>query len=510
MFPASLRTPLRTGALSSWLLVSLACCSPHLAAEEPPATVEVHWNNVVQVSRTKPSLLFIGTPKTEAKSPLRLPILKAVKDLNLDDVRYSPCNLYPRLDIPELDPPTATSTSWDFLLLDPEVDDALRALAGHPVIFNFSTIPEWMIKTAKPVPYPSDPDQPISNYEQGDELRDPTYREVADYYVRVANWYANGGFTDELGKWHQSGHHYKIDYWEVLNEPDVEHHFSPQAYTRIYDTIVEALRKVLPNTKFVGLSNSYPGGHPDLFEYFLDPRNHKPGIPLDMISYHFYAVPDLDEPADAHPFIFFAQADRFLEVTGYIETIRKRLSPATGTMVDEIGTMHADDWGQAKTDYIYKPLPASYWNLSAAVYAYVFARLSSMGIDVATESMIAAYPGNFASIAMMDWNTGQPNARYWVLKLMGDNFHPGDKLVETQLSGGPILAQGFVGPDGTRKLLLINKRDRDLALNLPEARGGKVEAVDKTTGSNPPSSAPIKADQLQLGALGVAVVTLPR
>jgi hypothetical protein len=179
-------------------------------------------------------------------------------------------------------------------------------------------------------------------------------------------------------------------------------------------------------------------------------------------------------------------------------------------MVDEIGTMHADDWGQAKTDYIYKPLPASYWNLSAAVYAYVFARLSSMGIDVATESMIAAYPGNFASIAMMDWNTGQPNARYWVLKLMGDNFHPGDKLVETQLSGGPILAQGFVGPDGTRKLLLINKRDRDLALNLPEARGGKVEAVDKTTGSNPPSSAPIKADQLQLGALGVAVVTLPR
>jgi hypothetical protein len=221
-------------------------------------------------------------------------------------------------------------------------------------------------------------------------------------------------------------------------------------------------------------------------------------------------VPDQDEPADAHPFIFFAQADRFLEVTSYIETMRKQFSPETGTMVDEIGTMHADDWGQAKTDYVYKPLPASYWNLSAAIYAYVFARLSMMGIDVATESMMPAYPGNYASIALIDWNTGQPNARYWALKLIGDNFHPGDKLVDTQVSGGPVLAQGFVGPDGTRKLLLINKRDHDLELTVPEARGGKIEAVDKITGSNPPSSATINSDTLQLGALAVEVVTFPR
>jgi len=133
-----------------------------------------------------------------------------------------------------------------------------------------------------------------------------------------------------------------------------------------------------------------------------------------------------------------------------------------------------------------------------------------MGVDVATESMMPAYPGNYASIAMIDWNTGQPNARYRVLKLIGDNFHPGDKLVDTQVSGGPVLAQGLVGPGGTRKLLLVNKRDRDLMLIVPDAKGGKIEAVDKTTGSNPPSSVAIDRDTLQLGALGVAVITLPQ
>ena len=89
-----------------------------------------------------------------------------------------------------------------------------------------------MFKTDKPVPYPADPNQPVWNYEQGTELRDPSMKEVADYYARLVSWYTQGGFTDEFGKRHESGHHYKIDYWEVLNEVDGEHHMSPQFYTR--------------------------------------------------------------------------------------------------------------------------------------------------------------------------------------------------------------------------------------------------------------------------------------
>jgi Glycosyl hydrolases family 39 len=124
----------------------------------------------------------------------------------------------------------------------------------------------------------------------------------------------NGGFKDELGKWHESGHHYKIDYWEVLNEPDIEHGFTAQTYTKLYDAVAEAIHKVSPQTTFIGISDSYPAGHPEFFAYFLNPKNHKPGIPLDMISYHFYAVPNLDEPPEVQQFTFFNQADRFLEI----------------------------------------------------------------------------------------------------------------------------------------------------------------------------------------------------
>ena len=45
---------------------------------------------------------------------------------------------------------------------------------------------------------------------------------------------------------------------------------------------------------------------------------------------------------------------------------------------------------------------------------------------------------------MIDWVNGKPNARYWVLKLIKDNFQPGDTLVETtgDTSAG-VTAQAF-------------------------------------------------------------------
>jgi hypothetical protein len=179
-------------------------------------------------------------------------------------------------------------------------------------------------------------------------------------------------------------------------------------------------------------------------------------------------------------------------------------------MVDEIGTMLATDWDQGKPGYVFKPIAPSYWNLSAAVYAYVFAGLARQGIDVATESLIPGYPGQFPSIAILDWDTGQPNARYRVLKLITDNFHPGDKLVDTQTSGGEVLTQAFVSPRGERKILIVNKRDRTFQFAMPEARGGTLEVVDQTTGANPPASSRLDGDGFTLGGLGVAVVSLPR
>ena len=153
-------------------------------------------------------------------------------------MRYVPWLPYPKLGVAELEPPKDGKTSWDFTPIDPMTIDFLEATKGHSVILNFSTIPQWMYKTDKPVAYPADPAQVTWTYEQGTELRDPSMKEVADYFARLVSWYTQGGFTDEFGKRHESGYHYSIPYWEVLNEVDFEHHISPETYTKLYDEVV--------------------------------------------------------------------------------------------------------------------------------------------------------------------------------------------------------------------------------------------------------------------------------
>jgi hypothetical protein len=273
---------------------------------------------------------------------------------------------------------------------------------------------------------------------------------------------------------------------------------------------------VQPDLRFVGMSLAFPAGHPDFFEYFLNPANHAPGIPLDFISYHFYAVPSPDETAEVQEHTFFAQANGFLAVVRYIETIRQRLSPTTRTTINEIGSISADDLQQSQPGHVTRPIPKSYWNLAGAMYAYVFGELSRIGIDVAGESQLVGYPTQFPSVSMVDWTTGQPNARYWVLKLLHDHFGPGDRLVETEIGAGSghrghpyLYALGSVARDGTRHLLLVNKRDRPFALSIPGATGGTVERVDQTTAFDPPATARMSDEKLTLGGFAVAVVTLP-
>ena len=479
-------------------------------ARADKGSIRVSWDKVLNVSQTTPTLQVVVNPPLRRGSKIHDRAFQAVRELGADYVRYVPWLPYPKLGVAELEPPADGKTSWDFSLIDPMTEDFMNATGGRPVILNFSTIPQWMYKTEKPVSYPADADQASWNYEQGAELRDPSLKEVADYYARLVSWYTKGGFTDEYGKRHESGHHYKIDYWEVLNEVDYEHQMTPQSYTRLYDAIVTAIRKVQPQMKFVALALASPSMAPDTFEYFLNPKKHKPGIPIDMISYHFYASPNRDETMETKQYTFFEQADKFLDIVRYIETIRRGLSPKTRTTVNEIGSIDSSDFDQNDPQYVFKGLPQAYWNLSGATFAYVYAGLARQGIDVVGESQLVGYPTQYPSVSMVDWNTGQPNARYWVLKLIHDNFLPGDRLVKTNSSIPYVFAQGFVTRDGSRKLLLINKRDRSFDLQIPGGGGSVVACVDQTTGLQPPAESHLPGDVITLRGLGVAVVTLPK
>src|SRR5712691_3073840 len=199
---------------------------PALAQDEP-GKVPVQWDKVVRVSKTTPTLQVVVNPPLRRGSAIHDNAFKALRDVQADYVRYVPWLPYPKLGVAELEPPRDGRTSWDFSAIDPMTIDFLEATKGHPVILNFSTIPQWMARTEKPVSYPSDPDQVVWDYTQGTEFRDPTFKEVADYYARLLAWYTQGGFTDELGKRHESGHRYTIPIWEVLNEVDFEHSLVP-------------------------------------------------------------------------------------------------------------------------------------------------------------------------------------------------------------------------------------------------------------------------------------------
>jgi hypothetical protein len=496
------------GLVLIFLSLDLLSCRI-LLAQTTRQTVTIDWNKTT-TSKLSPTLQVVVNPMLLRGALMHDGSFAALHALGADYVRYVPWLPYPRQAVAELAPPADGKTFWDFSHIDPTLEDFMRATKGHSVILNFSTIPAWMFKTERPVTYPDDPDQVYWNYTQGTELRDPSMKEVSDYYARLLSWYTQGGFTDEYGKWHNSGHHYTIDYWEVLNEIDFEHQWTPEAYTRFYDTVTAAMLKVNPKLRFVALALAHPGDASKMFEYFLNPAHHRDGAPLDFISYHFYATPADNTGLNDWQDSFFVQEEDFLKTVRSIETIRKRYAPEVKTDLDELGAILPEDGKENdQPGYVAKDEPAAYWNLAGAMFADLYIQCARMGIDVVGESQLVGYKSQFPSVSMMNYRTAEPNARYWVLKLLLDNFGPGDKLAETVAPNASSAAQAFDTPHG-RKLLLINKRNSAQELSLPaDSVGATVTYVAPVTGDGPPKSKPLSGANLTLEPFEVAVVSYP-
>ena len=489
------------------LFVMLA--SGTLLAQNEPSIV-VNWQQKTS-NRTVPTLQAVVNPMLRRGSPIHDAAFDALRKLGADYVRYAFWLPYPKLAVAELRPPDKTQTYWDFQYMDPLVEDFLQASAGHSSVMSFSTIPQWMFTTPQPVAYPDDPNQVIWNYSQGTQL--PDVKALGDYYARLASWYLQGGFTDELGKFHSSGHHYDIRYWEVFNEVDGEHDTTPQQYVERYDAVTQAVLKVAPSMKFVGLALSAPSDAARTFAYFLEPKNHQAGVPLDTISFHVYATPSGDQTLEDWQYTFFDRASEFVSVARYILQIRDSLSPSTKVMVNEVGSILNGDMVQGEPGHIEKPIPPAYWNLSGALYAYLYIELAKLGVDTVGESQLVGYPSQFPSVTMLDWTNGKPNARFTVLELIKNNFGPGDELPSTEVQSNgsfaesdAIEAQAFIR-DGHRKLLVINERNREVAVKLPkECLGATIQAIG---GVSPDTVAQNVGDvKVRLMPFSVSVVAL--
>lgn len=483
------------------------------ALADPPVAVQVNWDETTGASRTTLTTHLWTAPPLRRGSPIHDKSFTALRELRADLTRFLPWFSQPRLAVPELSPPTATETFWNFELLDPFVEDFVQASEGRPVVANFATIPHWMFVTPEPVAIADDPDAIHWEYEQGSELRDPTCAEVADHFYRIASWYMAGGFTDEVGVWHESGYRYRFAYWEVLCEPDIGHRLSPETYTKLYDAVVARLAPLDPDMKFIGLSLSHVHHQPEYFWHFLDKENHAAGTPLDAFSYHFYAQPEIINPfqeAGNAPYahwrdIFFAQADAFLDQVRYIDSIRRRLAPDAATFINELGTFPPD---MMNTN---PQLTKEYWALSASIQSYLWSKLVELGIDLVGIAEFIDYPEMNPGVSVLDWETGEPNARYHALALLLRNFGPGD-IVASTTTGAPnfpdlrVHAQGFLTTTGECKILLVNKTAEPITVTLSEyPNHPRLEQIGVTA----LDTAPVQAQEntVVLDAHSTAVVS---
>ena len=491
------------------LLAIVALLSCVSVAQDPPLKITVHWDKVTRTSQTTPTLQVVVNPPLQRGTPVHDNAFKSLHDLGR---RLRPLCALAALSQAGRGRTGASERRKNILGLffhrshDHRLPRSYQRALGYSQLQHHSAV-DVQNRQACDLSSRSEPGDlelragngtARSQHERGRRLL------CSPDCLVHAGW-----FTDEFGKRHESGYHYSISHWEVLNEVDFEHHIDPETYTRLYDETVTAMKKVQPDMKFVGLALAMET-EPRYFEYFLDHKNHKPGVPLDFISYHFYAVPTADETPEVEQFTYFDQAEGFLKTVRYVEAIRKRLSPETKTTIDELGVISADDTVQDQPGHVAKPIENSYWHLAGAMYAYLFGEMTKMGIDVAGESQLVGFPTQFPSVSMVDWNDGKPNARYWVLKLLHDNFGPGDKLVEIEFNSPYVYSQAVVSRDGKKRVLLVNKRNRAFDVSVAGASGGQVDYVDQTTGFQPPASAKLYADVVKLNGFAVAVVTVRR
>jgi hypothetical protein len=115
---------------------------------------------------------------------------------------------------------------------------------------------------------------------------------------------------------------------------------------------------------------------------------------------------------------------------------------------------------------------------------------------------------------MIDYNNGKPNSRYWVLKLIKDNFHPGDKLVAEKEKGedndepSDVLVQGFITPQG-KKVLLVNKANSDKTVVLAQdLQNASTLTVDEGTGDDAPRAGKAEGANLRMAPFAVTVLSV--
>ncbi len=120
---------------------------------------------------------------------------------------------------------------------------------------------------------------------------------------------------------------------------------------------------------------------------------------------------------------------------------------------------------------------------------------------------------NFPSVTMLNWTTGEGTAKYWTTKLLIETADiDNDQAVVTQttdVSGQNVFSQAFVGKNGRRWVLIINKRYADVDIFLPGCTGGHMLIVNEASGFGPATEVTLTLSRITLSPFAVAVIHMP-
>lgn len=410
--------------------------------------------------------------------------------------------------------PAKQHTYWNFTWVDQLALDFWDAANGDATspIPNWSTQPTWMYDS-KDYTYPDDPTVAWYGYDRGTAPAG-NVSALGDYYGRLLSWYTQGGFADEYGVLHTSGHKLNISVYEVFNEVDYEHGHTPESYTVEFDAVVAGIRRwtgsVGAAMRFVALSlpNIDDAAKVEAWvTYFYNSSNHDPATwdaaASGLVGFHSYPTdsfgPWTKDPSSLQG--LFTYVDSFVAEVGAVATLLSTLAPNVRIALDESGV----DMSQVLSGGAPPDDNPPFWVAGGSYWTYLWALAAGMGetVHVVAQSQFMDAPGQEPAVSMLDWTTGVGTAKYWSVDLLLRTTGSGDGWVSSSTSNATALhAQGYThGPTSTPSILLISKLNANT--NVSVAVSGPpssttftcaAECVDEDTGLGPARAVPCAWD----------------
>jgi hypothetical protein len=119
----------------------------------------------------------------------------------------------------------------------------------------------------------------------------------------------------------------------------------------------------------------------------------------------------------------------------------------------------------------------------------------------------------YPSVALLNWTTGEGTAKYWTSKLLIDTAdidHDQAVITKTTDVGDQnVFSQAFIGQNGRRWVLIINKRYANVDIFLPNCTGGRMQIINEASGFGPATEVTLTLCQITLTPFAIAVIHMP-